>query len=133
MSEKIVAYVKHKQWKESELKHVKDCRATVGTLKEALNDLDDNLLLSDRQEKLLKRNYFGTSNYRWVQEYKKALDNDADKKVEEPVEKISESETENMDVEVLENVSENSSEDVSEEPDVAEGILEVCSKNILQC
>ena len=25
MSEKIVAYVKHKQWKESELKHVKDC------------------------------------------------------------------------------------------------------------
>lgn len=43
MSEKIVAYVKHKQWKESELKHVKDSRATVGTLKEALKDLDDNL------------------------------------------------------------------------------------------
>ena len=45
-------------------------------INDEFNDLDDNLLLSDRQEKLLKRNYFGTSNYRWVQEYKKALDND---------------------------------------------------------
>ena len=43
-------------------------------IKKEYDDLDDNLLLSDRQEKLLKRNYFGTSNYRWVQDYKKALD-----------------------------------------------------------
>lgn len=38
------------------------------------DDLSDDLLMSDEQEQLLKRNYFGNSNYRFVQEYKKARD-----------------------------------------------------------